>query len=84
MQSSINELEYEMSNFIGPIRRGVARIGRSGTKLHPVSEQMLQRAGGEYIKYLNFSCCCTGTANGRAHNNAQVFWGNTAANCGNR
>ncbi len=70
--------------FTGPLRRGVARIGRSGTKLHPVVESYLPRADGSFVKCIDFRCTCTGTSNGHAHNNSQVYWGSTAANCGNR
>lgn len=68
--------------FVGPLRRGVARIGRSGTKLHPVIERVYTGAGGER-KFVDFCCTCTGTCNGRAHNTAQVFFGSNESNCGN-
>jgi hypothetical protein len=67
--------------FVGPLRRGVARIGRTGVKLHPVVEVNSSRADGSVIKYMDFCCSCSGTNNGHAHNKAQVFWGATNANC---
>ena len=73
-----------MSNFefVGPVRRGVAHIGR-GTKLHPVAEMNWSTERG-FVKSLHFTCSCTGTNNGRAHNKATVYWGSTNANCGTR
>jgi len=66
--------------FVGPLRHGAALIGRNGTKLHPVTEIVHIRDDGSEIKILTFHCSCTGTANGRAHNTAQVFW-NHHHNC---
>lgn len=44
----------------GPPVEGAARIGRTGTKLHP----FVKFADG----YLTFRCACAGTANGFARN----------------
>jgi len=73
-----------MNEFVGPLRQGVARIGRSGTKLHPVVDMVWSVGNGNFVKSLHFHCSCTGTNNGRAHNTAQIYWGHTNANCGNR
>lgn len=46
----------------------VARIGRSGTKIHPAFATKTPRG---YVGLL-FVCGCTGTANGSAANRAQI------------
>jgi hypothetical protein len=57
----------------GPQLFGSARIGRNGTKLHPV-----------YFRdgHWQFLCTCTGTSNGHAHKNASFFRG-VEPNCKN-
>lgn len=71
-------------DFVGPLRQGVARIGRTGVKLHPVIERIYSYDERGEIKSLQFRCSCTGTNSGRAHRNASIFWGATNANCGTR
>ena len=63
-----NVLEMTMNEAKpGPRLYAVARIGRSGTKLHPVIVDV--------DGYANFVCSCTGTANGHAYNNCTIFVG---------
>lgn len=72
-------------NFVGPLRQGVARIGRTGVKLHPVVETVFSYDERGEMKQLQFRCSCTGTNSGRAHNSATVYWGAAySANCGTR
>ncbi|MGL4648542.1 MAG: hypothetical protein ACRC1H_03975, partial [Caldilineaceae bacterium] len=66
------------------LRRGVARIGRTGVKLHPIVERVTVRSDGSPLKYFDFACSCTGTNNGHAHSRATLYWGNARANCGNQ
>jgi hypothetical protein len=66
--------------FTGPMRSGIAHIGR-GVKSHPVRETVYIGYEGKETKSLDFLCSCTGTNNGKAHNKATVYWGNYKANC---
>jgi hypothetical protein len=55
-----------------PAIHGSARIGRSGTKLHPAVKEGRQ---------IRFTCRCPNTQNGHAANHSQFFTG-IASNCG--
>lgn len=66
---------------------GVARIGRTGMKVHPVWLYIDEHRSNAFMKVFrlkNFSCTCGGTANGAAYHKAQIFLGDRQlVNCGN-
>jgi hypothetical protein len=66
---------------------GVARIGRTGTKVHPVWLTIDERRSNpRFTRFLlkSFRCTCGGTVNGAAFHKAQIFLGDQqCVNCGN-
>jgi hypothetical protein len=59
--------------------KGVARIGRSGIKIHPV---LINQYDTGFTEVAWFLCQCTGTRNDRAfHNNQHCIGHEEKGNC---
>lgn len=65
------------------IKTGAAKIGRTGTKLHPARIVRLVFDDRIVENVLQFDCSCGGTQNGHAQHKAR-FFENAHSTCGEK